>query len=822
MVFSLWTPYAQAAELPVEAKADTTTSETVLSEGAQTETAEKSPEQGSESVLPETAPLSGVKTNAAETSKTKEVKTDTANSETSTEDASTNPRIAKAGTTQNNAPEAPATIPANNVSAANTVVLAAASRAPQDVSQYVHSKISTKSDTFNSGYSVFFTVDYSIDRGQVKPGDYLYISIPADIDEKGVDISANAQHFASQTREGTSSDGKNVLWRLVFGKQAESAIAGSMSILATMNAAGDKTISVGKDSKTVTVHKSAPSSGSGVQWNINKDVSQRDAKFAGYDYSANYGEGSAMVQNYNSDQDKVITYNLYLNGRREHMHDVVATDTLPEGETFVNEEPIISMGNKRMSTSEGDYTLRKDGQIMTITFHKPVTDQVRITYKVLAKGNASGVFYVNNFKVNYKLDGDDTVYQAERDHELIGTGNSAANGIKSVDRTVISENDTNQLVRYSFKFWTSDGAGFAPGKISLQDQLNPYLRFMYADPNPLFDITFKDGVVSISNKTQIQNNKSVTASFVVDFSQVPAGSIISNTNGANTVKTVKAGAVLRAHKELKNQPLKESQFKFKLEQVADVQGNPYKSGTPVTDEATNNAQGNIVFDKLSFDKPGTYYFAISEIAGSDSKYTYDSNRYIATVNVEEQKQTTTVSGVEYTSYSYIPSVSYSGGSEPTFVNTYTSLPWTEVTIPIRKIEPPVKVPWSELTPAKRIEPWKELTPAKVIVPWSKLTPAKIVVPWSELEDPIKVPLTKLEQPAKIPWTEIVAKDDTKIQTVDKAANQPQVSKDVKPKQTVKKTAAIPVTGDAALNLIPMSIVAIGLLIMARRIKRFTK
>lgn len=73
-------------------------------------------------------------------------------------------------------------------------------------------------------------------------------------------------------------------------------------------------------------------------------------------------------------------------------------------------------------------------------------------------------------------------------------------------------------------------------------------------------------------------------------------------------------------------PANEEKFTFKLERTSET--GPVPESTTVT-----NNGGMVEFPRLTFTKAGTYRYEISEVAGHDSSYVYDSTIYVATVNV---------------------------------------------------------------------------------------------------------------------------------------------------------------------------------------------
>lgn len=111
---------------------------------------------------------------------------------------------------------------------------------------------------------------------------------------------------------------------------------------------------------------------------------------------------------------------------------------------------------------------------------------------------------------------------------------------------------------------------------------------------------------------------------------------------------------ITAKKVLDGRELKAGEFTFTLMQAA-TDGGEAKTWT-----ATNDADGNIVFDDLKFTKAGTYTFQLSEVKGSDGTITYDAAVHTVTVTVKDDGNNKLVA-----------TVSYDGGSAPVFTNTYT-------------------------------------------------------------------------------------------------------------------------------------------------------
>lgn len=130
--------------------------------------------------------------------------------------------------------------------------------------------------------------------------------------------------------------------------------------------------------------------------------------------------------------------------------------------------------------------------------------------------------------------------------------------------------------------------------------------------------------------------------------------------------------------------LKDGQFAF---QVKPVDGAPMptdaKSGKALaTLDATNDANGQITFAPLTFDKAGTWKYEVSEVKGSEQGVTYDKTVYTATITVTDDLKGHLTATVKW-----------ADGKTPVFTNKLNATPSTP-------LEPPNPMtPSTPLTPA---------------------------------------------------------------------------------------------------------------------------
>ncbi|MGP5429127.1 Spy0128 family protein [Enterococcus malodoratus] len=132
----------------------------------------------------------------------------------------------------------------------------------------------------------------------------------------------------------------------------------------------------------------------------------------------------------------------------------------------------------------------------------------------------------------------------------------------------------------------------------------------------------------------------------------------------NVYKVLPTDIQLEAKKELSGRPIKADEFSFNLK------------GEDIDQTVKNDADGKVSFDKIDYDKAGTYEYTISEVipAEKETGLIYDESEYKATVTVEEKAGKLKATAV----YENVKA-----GEVPIFRNVYKVLP-TDIQLEAKK------------------------------------------------------------------------------------------------------------------------------------------
>ena len=144
------------------------------------------------------------------------------------------------------------------------------------------------------------------------------------------------------------------------------------------------------------------------------------------------------------------------------------------------------------------------------------------------------------------------------------------------------------------------------------------------------------------------------------------------TTFTNTYQAKPVSVQFRAHKALNDpdhtgiQP-QAGQYEFKC--VED------KTGGQAGTVKTNDQQGNILFDTISYKKTGVYDYTLSEVQGDKGGITYDATKHHVTVTVTDNGEGQLLADVKYDD----------GTNIPEFTNTYHAQPATDNPTAVKKM-----------------------------------------------------------------------------------------------------------------------------------------
>jgi len=210
----------------------------------------------------------------------------------------------------------------------------------------------------------------------------------------------------------------------------------------------------------------------------------------------------------------------------------------------------------------------------------------------------------------------------------------------------------------------ADGTfGFAPLQL---DKVGTYVYTVSERAGATANGVTYDTTVFTATVTVTENAETHALEAQVAYSKggKAADAVAFSNSYAPAATEVKLGA----SKVLSGEDLKEGQFSFQLK---DADGK-------VLQTAKNAADGTVGFEAISYDKPGTYAYSISEVDDGQKNVTYDAAEHRVTVTVMDD-------GAGH----LVATVTYDGAVAPVFKNTYTP-PTTPPTEP--PTNPPSKSP----------------------------------------------------------------------------------------------------------------------------------
>ena len=169
----------------------------------------------------------------------------------------------------------------------------------------------------------------------------------------------------------------------------------------------------------------------------------------------------------------------------------------------------------------------------------------------------------------------------------------------------------------------------------------------------------EDTSTAVAGVTFDTEAKEVTVAATFQSGVLTATVTSAEPTFTNTYKATPAKEIITATKVLNGKELEADKYEFEL-----------KKGEEVVATAKNAADGTVTFKEIEFKTAGDYTYTISEKAGSEKGVDYDKTIHKVTVNVTDNGQGQLVATVT--------------GNNPTFTNTYKSVP-AKIAIEAKKV-----------------------------------------------------------------------------------------------------------------------------------------
>lgn len=438
---------------------------------------------------------------------------------------------------------------------------------------------------------------------------------------------------------------------------------------------------------------------------FNYSVRERNTGAAGVKYDGHYAVWTVTVTDDNSGQLKAnVTNPSETEGRFVNSYSSQPASITPKArKTLANPSGTLRLLNADEFTFElqdaNGKTLQSkankaDG---TVTFDKITYDTVgEHDYRIIEQsGKLAGITYDQTVHMMHVTVADNGYGQLKATVTYDGGKDTPVftNTYNPKDATVTltahktfgnANNSHAKLTDFQFQLFDNEKAVGVP------------VQTVNADRNG--DIRFQPLTFTAS---QLKGNKSKTFTYTVREIRQSAGGINydshmgmwqitvtddmsgqlkaqTRTNAAypttftNTYQAKPVSVQFRAHKTL-NDPehtgiqLQAGQYEFKC--VED------KTGGQAGTVKTNDQQGNILFDTISYKKTGVYDYTLSEVHGDRGGVTYDATKYHVKVTVTDNGEGQLLADVKYDN----------GTNIPEFTNTYHAQPATDNPTAVKKM-----------------------------------------------------------------------------------------------------------------------------------------
>lgn len=250
------------------------------------------------------------------------------------------------------------------------------------------------------------------------------------------------------------------------------------------------------------------------------------------------------------------------------------------------------------------------------------------------------------FKAVKVLDGRPNGAWTDRDRyvaDITALDGAPANAVPS---TITFADNRTQTVKINSNAFPTDGVY----RYQVKERKGDNPGVAYDDRTWVLTVTVQDDLTTFTRR--------ITANTTCDGVQSDA------IQFTNTYKAQPVSVRFRARKTLADPDhtgvrLQAGQYEFKC--VED------KTGGQVGTAKTNDQRGDVLFDAISYTRPGTYDYTIRETPGDRGGVTYDAARHHVRVTVTDDGEGQLLADVKYDN----------GTNIPEFTNTYRAQPATD-------------------------------------------------------------------------------------------------------------------------------------------------
>lgn len=327
----------------------------------------------------------------------------------------------------------------------------------------------------------------------------------------------------------------------------------------------------------------------------------------------------------NTDQEAIITI----------------TDVIPAGTTLIDDS-ITHNGIYDPNTNTITWVLGTEEQKINPGTNGVVSFDVRVNADVLQ--GTDGSFAVEN-SAEYLFNNDPgTKIDTNRTVTKVKTGD-----VQVTKNLTVAEGQTSP--DNSFVLTLTEGTGKLDGTFKTQSSINTAVEGEITFTDGMAEVTIAEGetitIVGLPNGIMIQVQETVGKGYSVSYSPSSGMAVIDAETIAsvtvnNDYKAAATSLIINGTKNFTNNDSYDQtrQFTFELQSTDEtgqlITAIDLADTISVTAGAGKTASENFTFAELHYDRPGEYYYLLSEVNSGLKGVTYDADTYWLKVAVNDQ------------------------------------------------------------------------------------------------------------------------------------------------------------------------------------------